>query len=681
MIQCAYGGAIVKKDNLNFANILGYKDWIYLMALMGVIIIAILFDPKMIIPGLIIWGLLLVYSLHSNSKRRKEIEKYIENLTFNMDVVTKDTLLNFPLPMVTVELNGMIIWHNNLFQEIILNKESMIEKYLSDIIDGFNPEELINADKTISKSIRIQDRDYSVVGSLIRVDNKENREHYIVALYFIDNSEYTNLLQRYIAEYPNIGIIIIDNYDELMQSIVDTGRPQLLAEIDRTINEWYDFTGGIVKKYERDKYVMFFESQYMQALKDKKFEVLDKVKEIDIGNKLPVTLSIGISSEAQDFSERLKNALTAIDIAMGRGGDQAVIKEGDEYIFFGGQSKELEKRTRVKARVMANALEKLIEDSDNVIIQGHSNADADSIGAALGIYRMAKSFNREAHIVLEDINVTIKEIIDRLEKTGQYEDVFIGKNEALDKIGPKTVLVIVDTHRANLTAVPELLSFTDKVVVIDHHRKVTDFISNLFLQYHEIYASSACELVTELLQYMEKKVELRQSEAEILYAGMMMDTKNFTFKTGVRTFEAAAFLKKVGVDTVAVKQLFKNDINTYISRAEVVKNAEIINNEIAISQCPKGLDNPQLITAQAADELLNITGIKASFVVSEKDKRIIISGRSLGEINVQIILEKLGGGGHITMAGTQLDEISIEEAIEKLKVAINEFFEEREAVK
>ena len=635
----------------------------------------------MIVPGVMIWLLLLVYSLQTNSKRRKEIEKYIENLTFNMDVVTKDTLLNFPLPMVTVELNGMIIWHNNLFQEIILNKESMIEKYLSDIIDGFNPEELINADKTISKSITIQDRDYSVVGSLIRVDNKGSKEHYIVALYFIDKSEYTNLLQKYINEYPNIGIAIIDNYDELMQSIVDSGRPQLLAEIDRNLNEWYGFTGGIVKKYERDKYIMFFESQYMQELKDKKFEILDKVKEIDIGNKLPVTLSIGISNEEGDFNDRLKNALTAIDIAMGRGGDQAVIKEKDDYVFFGGQSKEMEKRTRVKARVMANALERLIEDSDKVIIQGHSNTDADSLGAALGIYRMAKSFNRDAYIVLDDVNVTIKEIVDKLEKTGQYEDVFIGKNEAIDKISPKSVLVIVDTHRANLTEAPELLNFTDKIVVIDHHRKVTDFISNVFLQYHEIYASSACELVTELLQYMEKKVEIRQPEAEVLYAGIMMDTKNFTFKTGVRTFEAAAFLKKAGVDTVAVKELFKNDIDTYISRAEIVKNAEIIRGEIAISQAPKELNNVQLITAQAADELLNITEIKASFVLSEKDGRIIISGRSLGEINVQVILEKLGGGGHITMAGAQVDDMSIEEATDKLKVAINEYFEERETAK
>jgi len=671
----------VKKDNINFANILGYKDWIYLIALMGLIIISVIFEPKMIIPGVIIWLLLLIYSLQTNSKRRKEIEKYIENLTFNMDVVTKDTLLNFPLPMVTVELNGMIIWHNNLFQEIILNKESMIEKYLSDIIDGFDPEELINADKTISKSIRIQDRDYSVVGSLIRVDNKGSKEHYIVALYFIDKSEYTNLLQKYINEYPNIGIAIIDNYDELMQSIVDSGRPQLLAEIDRSLNEWYDFTGGIVKKYERDKYIMFFESQYMQEMKDKKFEILDKVKEIDIGNKLPVTLSIGISNEEGDFNDRLKEALTSIDIAMGRGGDQVVIKEKDDYVFFGGQSKEMEKRTRVKARVMANALERLIEDSDKVIIQGHSNTDADSLGAALGIYRMAKSFNRDAYIVLEDVNVTIKEILEKLEKTGQYEDVFIRKNEAIDKISPKTVLVIVDTHRANLTEAPELLNFTDKIVVIDHHRKVTDFISNVFLQYHEIYASSACELVTELLQYMEKKVEIRQPEAEVLYAGIMMDTKNFTFKTGVRTFEAAAFLKKAGVDTVAVKELFKNDIDTYISRAEIVKNAEIINGEVAISQAPKELNNVQLITAQAADELLNITEIKASFVLSEKDNRIIISGRSLGEINVQVILEKLGGGGHITMAGAQVDDMSIEEVIEKLKQAINEYFEERELAK
>ena len=662
------------QENKRFSNILVSKDWIYLTIIFILMIVLSALNHDLAIPAFSFWFLILFYSLYSNGKKRQEIEGYIENLTFNMDSVTKDTLLNFPLPMITLELNGLIVWHNFLFQKMI-EEEGLVEKYIYDYIEELRPENLIKNGKIVPLTINIKDKSYKVIGNLVRTNSKGAKEHLTLSLYFIDSTEYSVLLKKHMDEEPDIGIAIIDNYDELMQSIEETGRSQLLAEIDKALKNWMSFTNGIVRKYERDKYIMFFASKYLEEMEDKKFEVLDIVKEIEIGNKLPVTLSIGISAQMSDLGGGLKEALDSIELALGRGGDQVVINRNNDYSFFGGRSKEIEKRTRVKARVMANALEKLIEQSENVVIMGHANPDADSLGAALGIYRVAQCLNKEANIVLDESNFNIKDIVKKVEMSGQCEGVFINKHTAIEKTGPETLLIIVDTHRASFTEAPELLDKTSKIVVIDHHRKVTDFISEAMLSYHEIYASSACELVTELLQYMAKKVVIRQIEAEALYAGIIIDTKNFTFKTGIRTFEAAAFLKKFGVDTIAVKQLFQNDINTYMSKAEIVKEAEIYKEEIAISACYKELLNASLVVAQAADELLNIKGIKASFVLSPHDGKIIISGRSLGDINVQMILEKLGGGGSMTIAGAQVPDIRIEDAIVKLKNAIDEYKE------
>lgn len=662
------------QENKRFSNILVSKDWVYLTIIFVLMLILSGLNHDLGVPAFAFWFLILFYSLYSNGKKRQEIEGYIENLTFNMDSVTKDTLLNFPLPMITLELNGLIIWHNFLFQKMI-EEEGLVEKYIYDYIEELKPENIIKNGKITPITVNVKDKTYKVIGNLVRTNSKGEKEHLTLSLYFIDSTEYSLLLKKHNDEEPDIGIAIIDNYDELMQSIEETGRSQLLAEIDKVLKNWMSFTNGVVRKYERDKYIMLFASKYLDEMEDKKFEVLDLVKDIDIGNKLPVTLSIGISSQMNDFGSGMKEALDAIELALGRGGDQVAINKNNEYSFFGGRSKEIEKRTRVKARVMATALEKLIEQSENVVIMGHANPDADSLGAALGIYRVAQCLNKEANIVLNESNFNIKDILKKVEVSGQFEGVFINKHTALEKTGPETLLIVVDTHRASFTETPELLDKTSKIIVIDHHRKVTDFISDVILSYHEIYASSTCELVTELLQYMTKRVVIRQIEAEALYAGIIIDTKNFTFKTGIRTFEAAAFLKKYGVDTIAVKQLFQNDIDTYMAKAEVVKNAEVYKEEIAISSCEKELLNASLVVAQAADELLNIKGIKASFVLSPHDEKILISGRSLGDINVQMVLEKLGGGGSMTIAGAQVPDISIEEAIIKLKEAIDEYKE------
>jgi len=443
------------KQKNNSMKLLLPKDYIYLVVIFLMTLIFGFDNVLMIIIGLSIFAIVLFVAIKMNKAKNQEIEKHIESLAFNFDRES-NALSTFPLPMVTIELNGMIFWSNSLFRDIV-NTDTLLEKYITEFIPEINLEELVQEEKIVPFNTKIGDRFYSVMGNLMNIKTKNRKEQYVITLYFIDNTEYTNLLQLHYDEKPCMGVVIIDNYDELMQSIEDTKRPQLLAEIDQKLNEWYGFSEGILKKYERDKYIAFFKNKYLSEMEEDKFEVLDLVKNIDIGNKLPVTVSIGISAQNETFSEGLKNALSAIEVALGRGGDQVVINNQNQYTFFGGNSKEVEKRTRVKARVMANALEKLIEQSENVIIMGHSNPDADAIGGAVGLYRGAQCMNREANIVVEDKdNISIREMMKHIDISGQYANVFVNHNEALNKMKNDTLLIVVDTHRSSFTELPEL---------------------------------------------------------------------------------------------------------------------------------------------------------------------------------------------------------------------------------
>ena len=428
-------------------------------------------------------------------------------------------------------------------------------------------------------------------------------------------------------------------------------------------------------KKERDTYVYVFEQQYLQEMENNKFTILDEIKEIETEEGMPITLSIAISNEGKTNYEKYESASVAMDIALGRGGDQAVIRQDGKYVFFGGKAQEVEKRTKVKARVISHALEELIKKSDNVMVMGHMNGDIDSIGSSLGIYRLAKTFEKEAYIVNNTYGLSLANFIVTLKQEG-YKEVILDKAEAMNKITPNTLLVIVDTHKRSYVEIPELLEKTEKIVIIDHHRKSEDFIENAILTFHEAYASSASELVTEIVEYATQEVTLEQIEAESLYAGIMMDTKNFTFKTGVRTFEAAAYLRKYGIDIIKVKKWFQSDLESYTVIAEIVKNAEIINDSIGISVYEEKDKNANLICAKAADELLTISNISASFVLGRMGDKVCISGRSIGDINVQVILEKLGGGGHITLAGAQVEGMTLEEAKTELIIRINEYFAE-----
>ena len=509
-------------------------------------------------------------------------------------------------------------------------------------------------------------------GNLVNLKKRGNEKEHVLMLYFIDRTEYYRLFRMYDDAKDCVGLIMIDNYDELMQRTNDTDKPQLLAIIERKLREWFAFTGGIITKLDRNRFLILFEKKYIKVFTDAKFEILDTIKEISLSNKIPVTLSIAIVVDEGTKNEKMQGAISTIDVALGRGGDQAVIKKDGKYEFFGGKSKEIEKTTRVKSRVVAQALKELIADSKNVVIMGHKNMDADCLGAAMGIYRVAKHNEKDAYIVFNNYGVGLRDLYERLSKEEEYLNALLPENELIQKVTEDTLVVIVDTHKVELVDGPNILNKASKVVIIDHHRRSTDAIENPVLTFQEVYASSASELVTEIIQYSEEKIIVPKIEAECLYAGILTDTKNFTQKTGVRTFEAAAYLKKTGIDVAAINKDFQTDVDTYVAIADVIRNCELVCDKVAIAICPRGIENQVQITAQAADELLNLNGIESSFVLCEYEGRIHVSGRSNGNLNVQVILEKFGGGGHMMIAGAQIENKSIEEVKNMLVDAIKE---------
>ena len=526
--------------------------------------------------------------------------------------------------------------------------------------------------------MKIGDKNYKVIAEYTKLREKEhkNSSEYMATVYFLDETNYVKLLEEYNNSRTCIGIIVLDNYEELMQRVTEEEKLKITSNAEKNIYSWVNKYDGLLVKSERDTYVCIFDQFNLEKIKEDKFEILDEIKEIKTQDNIQLTLSIAISENEKTNSEEYKSAKAVIDIALGRGGDQAIIKQNGKYYFFGGRTQEVEKRTRVKARIVAQALEELMNSASNVIIMGHTNSDIDAMGSGMGVYRIAKTIGKDAYIVNETNGTSLDNFINDLKDIEEYNDVIIDKAEALNKISADSLLVVVDTDKKNYVEAPELLDKTDKIVVIDHHRRGTDYIENAILTFHEVYASSACELVTELVEYAEKTVKLTKFEVEALYAGIMMDTKNFTFKTGVRTFEAAAFLRKCGVDIIKVKKWFQSDLETYNKISEIVAKSEIIDDTIAISIYDKEDSDANITCAKAADELLTISNITASFVIGKMGDKIYISGRSIGDINVQLILEKLGGGGHITVAGAQVEGMTQEEVKQELINRINEYFTE-----
>ena len=491
-------------------------------------------------------------------------------------------------------------------------------------------------------------------------------------MYFIDETKYNELFDSYNKSKSCIGVAMIDNYDELVQRILPERKIELLAKIEKEIIEWITATGGLIIKTERDYFVFIFEQQHLTEFEKEKFNILDKIKTIEVDSKLPITLSIAVSNEGKNSYEKYKSALSAMEIVLGRGGDQAVVKKEGKFKFYGGKTLEV-----VKARTIAHSISTAISESENVIVMGHKNIDIDAFGSALGMYRLSKTLEKDCYIVSEPKGKSLGKFLEVL-KEEDYKDAIISESEAIDLIKANSLLIIVDTHKTSYVEFPELLDKVERKIVIDHHRKAPDCIENALVSFHEVYASSTAELVTEIVQYAQDNVELKLLEAESLYGGIMVDTKDFTFKTGVRTFEAAAYLRKYGVDIIRVKKWFQADLESYNIISNIVRNVEIHNDTIAISIFEDENEDSNLIIAKAADELLTISDITASFVMAKVQDKVYISGRSIGDINVQLILEKLGGGGHITLAGAQLEGFSLEDARNELVIRINEYLLETE---
>lgn len=674
-----------------FDNLLS-RTKIYLVIILILLVIISIEEKRMLIPSIIVYGLLVWYTYYANQKKKSEISETLQDLTLTVDSAAKTSLINSPFPLIILKTDGNVIWRSAKF--ITEFAEVEMNTYINDLSVDIKEEienrknqtkmnlgtEQKNTDREIIRTIEIGNRIYKILGQYVhyKAKDKKNKSEYMVMLYFIDNTESEKLQKEYKDSKSCIGIIMIDNYEEVMQRLDASEKPQVTAEIDKTMYDWANKTNGVLIKSDRDRYVYLFEQRYLPEIKEDKFSILDQIKEIDTKEKVQFTLSIAVSNEGVTDKEKYKSAQGAMDVVLGRGGDQAVIRENEIYKFFGGRAEEIEKRTKVKARVVAHALENLIRNSSKVMIMGHTNPDMDSMGSCLGIYRLAKTLNTNAYIICSDNMPSLQAFKRTLEKEPEYEDAIINKEVALENIDEETLLVVVDTHKVNYVDSPELLPKAKKVVVVDHHRRSTDYIENVTLMFQEVYASSASELVTELLQYAESKINLKTIEAESLYAGIMMDTKNFTFKTGVRTFEAAAYLRRCGVDIIRVKKWFQSDLTSFNRIADIVRKAEIVSSGIAVSTYDEVSSESGLICAKAADELLTISDITASFVLGNTGDKICISGRSIGDINVQLILEKLGGGGHITLAGAQVEGMTMEETKQELINRINEYFSEIE---
>ena len=618
---------------------------------------------------------LIVLKIMEKRRHIADVSDYAMQLNTHMDTATKESLVNFPFPMVMAHLDGKVSWYNQGFAKVV-DGQVLFEKYISEIVTDIKWSDVLRMHEGISIDVTYNEKVYKVMGSIIKPDSKKDGE-YLILLYWLDETEQREIKRKYTDEKIDIGIIMIDNYDDVLNGMEDWAKPRLISKIDQKVNEWVKPVGGVLKKPERDRYIMFFEHKNLAALIEKKFEILDWVREINVGNKTAATISVGIGTGGDHINVNDEYSRNAINMALGRGGDQAVIKDENQFNFFGGKSNEHEKSTRVKSRVIAQALRQLIISDEKVVIMGHKRPDLDSIGSAVGLSRGVKNRNKPVKIVCGEHNLSVDAAIDAIKAEEDYDNMFISPQEAEEYVDKNTVLIIVDVHRPALLENEKLLSMAGEIVLIDHHRRSTDFIENCSLVYHEPYASSASELVTELLQYMDNKVSLTKAEAEALYAGICMDTKNFTFKTGVRTFDAASFLRKHGVDTVRVKKMFQIDMAHYNNRSEIVGSAKFVRKGIALALCERFIEDVGLVVAQAADELLEIEGVEASFVIAKDGEANIVSGRSWGKVNVQVILEKIGGGGHMTVAGAQIRGESFEEVKKRLTDAIFEYFEEK----
>ena len=638
--------------------------------------------------GICVSGFLVIYLLVMTTllyKNKPVIMNEFINFATQYGQIQRRLLRDLELPYVLMDDDGKIIWTNAAFEQVV-HKEKGYQKAINTIFTGITKDKLEFEQET-QLAVSFEEHEYIFKMKRISIkdvlDNSEviesaGNENFLIAGYLFDETDLKHALRECDDQSLAVGMIYIDNYDEALESVEDVRRSLLMALIDRKINKYITSIDGIVRKTEKDKYLVIMRKRALMNLKESRFDLLEDVKTVNIGNEMAVTVSIGVGVDAATYAQNAEFARTAIDLALGRGGDQAVVKSPDSIVYYGGKSQQIEKNTRVKARVKANALQEIITSKDKVLIMGHRLADADAFGAAVGVSCIARAIGRKPHIVINDITTSVKPLVELFRDRNIYEDDFIiGSTEALEIADSSTVLVVVDVNKPSITECPDLIKSCKTVVVLDHHRQSSEVIENATLSYVEPYASSTCEMVAEVLQYIAGTVKVRSNEADCMYSGIMVDTNNFTAKTGVRTFEAAAFLRRYGADVTRVRKMFRDGAQEYKAKAETVRNAEIYRNAYAMGMCPsEGLDSPTEIGAQAANELLGINGIKASFVVTEYNGKIYISARSIDEVNVQIIMERLGGGGHMNIAGAQLTDTTPERAVFIVKETLNQMLEE-----
>lgn len=648
------------------------ENYIFILILPLIISIILFFYEKIFATiGLILVVLLYFYIKKIDDNNEDFFQAYIDELDYSFDEITKNVVFQMPFPIVILKDGKTIKWHNSNFKELFEAK-NLIGKSVNNFITDFSQIDF-SKQSTDPITVDIYDKVYEFYYSTIK---REKFDDELTFVYGIDNTADENIKKIFKDRRLVVLTMYIDNFDDLRQSTKASDRSSLTGEIDRIIMNYFEKFGAMVRKYENDRYMVMIHYDDYKKIYDSKFKILDLVREVKKGNSIQPTLSVGVGLSGSKPIDIYEESRISIDIALSRGGDQVVIKEGDNYEYFGGKSKATEKISKVRSRVISQALKRMVETSSKVFVMGHNNPDMDSFGSALGIYEGIKSIGKECYFVLNEVNKPIENIYNRtVEDLEGFRENVVTEIKALELMDQSSLVIVTDNHRKNSTEAPSILDKTDQIVIIDHHRRGNDYIRNATISYIEPYASSASELVTEILNYFDESFKARVPVAEALLAGLTVDTKNFVYQTGVRTFEAASILKRWGADSIIIKRMFKDDFEIVKYKSEVIADSTVVYDFIAIGHFNREMDGSTLIASQAADDLLNIKGVKASFVLTRSNDKIHISGRSLGDISVQLILERIGGGGHLTSAATQLD-MSIEEAEIMLKKAIKEYLEE-----
>ena len=628
-------------------------------------------NGRMALAELLFAVLLLIYIAIVIVMRRRDMKEYMSMLVQKDDSSSHSAVNLLPVAAAVLTVDGLIMWFNDGFSKIA-GSESLYNTPITDIIKDIKWTKVLKATDSVEFAVRHNDSVYNVIAKIAKT-NREGGEISVI-LYFIDITRQTELERKYEDERTVVGLVAVDNYDEVFQKMDDSESQQASARINRIVTDWVSESDGVIKRLERDRYLVMFEKKYLSEYISKKFDVLEKVRQIGEEIRQPVSVSIGVGiGESLDESEEFSRA--ALDMAQGRGGDQAAVKDETQFKFYGGKTREYEKSTRVKTRAFAGAFKGFIKNCDKVVFMGHSNADYDCFGAAIGLSRACRDCGKNAYIVYDN-SPAVAPLAKQMRTMPDYAKMLISCDHAREIVTHDTLLVILDTHRPSMLPEPRLLDATEKIVLIDHHRRSTEFLPHTSLLYHEPYASSTCEMATEILQYIDTERTITPFEVKALYVGILMDTKNFMLKTGVRTFEAASYLRRYGLDLVEVKKLFTMDRGDYMHKIRIMETLEVYSSNIAIAHAQESYPNMRVVSSLAADDMLGISGIRAAFVVYEVDGEAYVSARSFGDINVQLICEKLGGGGHMTVAGAQMRGIGTEAALLEVKAAISEYIDE-----